>query len=267
MSEGDAIARASGPVTVESLMRDLRALGLQMGDTVMAHTSLSAIGWVNGGAAAVIHALLATLGDAGTLVLPTHSADLSDPAEWSSPPVPERWHRTIRDTMPPYDPLRTPTRDMGRVPELFRTWPGVLRSAHPAQSLAASGPLARHIVDPHPYDDPFGEASPLGRLYDLDARTLLIGVGYDTCTILHLAERRALPDLLSGTAGAPVMIDGERKWISYRMPTADADQFPQMAEVLDELPSTRKGNIGHAPSRLLSARDSVESATKWMRST
>jgi len=80
-----------GPFTLDSLVSDLRALGLVAGDTVLVHSSLSAIGYVAGGAQAVVLALLEVIGTEGTLVVPTHSGDLSDPSRWENPPVPEAW--------------------------------------------------------------------------------------------------------------------------------------------------------------------------------
>ena len=224
------------------------------------------MGWVNGGPVAVIEALLSIVGADGTVVMPAHSADLSNPAEWSRPAVPADWHETIRATMPAYDPLRTPTRDMGRIAELFRTWPGTMRSSHPAQSMAARGSSARHVIDPHDYDDPFGEESPLGRLYALDAEILMLGTCYDTCTMLHLAERRAFADASCDVADAPVINNGKRQWIGYRMPPANSEIFPQIESLLDQLPSTRKGLVGLSKSRLLKARDAVDAATAWMLS-
>ena len=119
------------PVTRSSLASDLRALGLVEGATVIVHTSMARLGPVIGGAQAVIVALLDTLGERGTLVMPAHSGQLSDPAHWRAPPAPEAWWDTIRQEMPAYDPALTPTRNMGAVAESFRTYPGVRRSAHP----------------------------------------------------------------------------------------------------------------------------------------
>ena len=82
------------PATVPSLAADFAALGVQPGMVLIVHSSLKSLGWVNGGAVAVILALEQVLGAEGTLVMPTHSADNSDPAHWENPPVPESWWQT-----------------------------------------------------------------------------------------------------------------------------------------------------------------------------
>ena len=91
MSEERLLRDAAGrePVTPARLAAELGELGLRRGATVIVHTSLSGIGWVPGGAQGVIAALLEVLGDTGTLVMPTHTGHLTDPAGWQAPPVPE----------------------------------------------------------------------------------------------------------------------------------------------------------------------------------
>ena len=131
--------RTSFPATVESLTADLSALGIRAGTALMVHSSLSSLGWVNGGAVAVILALEQVLGSDGTLIMPTHTSDYSDPAYWQAPPVPQAWWQTIRDTMPAFDPSLTPTWSMGVIPETFRKQRGTQRSAHPQESFAAKG--------------------------------------------------------------------------------------------------------------------------------
>ena len=73
------------------------------GTVVLVHSSLSAMGWVCGGAVAAITALQGVLGSSGTLVMPAHSPGLSEPGKWQNPPVPESWWPVIRENLPAYD--------------------------------------------------------------------------------------------------------------------------------------------------------------------
>ncbi len=100
----DAVIGEAGPFTRGSLREDLLDLGVEAGSTVMVHSSLSRLGWVAGGAQAVVMALMDALGPTGTLVMPTHSGHLTDPARWERPPVPAEWWPLIRGETPAYDP-------------------------------------------------------------------------------------------------------------------------------------------------------------------
>ena len=124
MSEKKVVDRSAAPLTVTVLAEQLRACGLAEGQTVLVHMAMSKLGWIIGGAEAVVLGLLAAVGERGTIMMVTNSSNNTDPWEWQHPPVPERWWQTIRDNTPAYNPLTTPTRGMGVVPELFRTWPG-----------------------------------------------------------------------------------------------------------------------------------------------
>lgn len=263
MSEAKAIADVSEPGTRQSLARDLRALGLHAGQVVLVHSSLSSLGWVNGGPVAVIQALMDVLTDAGTLVMPAHSSDYSDPAPWENPPVPEEWHETIRQTMPLFDPERTPTRAVGRVPELFRTWPDVLRSDHPQLSFAAWGRHADFVTEGHELSFALGETSPLARVYDLDGHVLLIGAGYDSNTSLHLAEYRA-PDPPLTSNGVPWMANGVRIWRPFLEVDFQDDLFPAIGRDFEKEHDVQIGKIAAATSRLMSQRVLVDFATVWI---
>lgn len=265
MPEPDAIERSRerGPATVATLTEDLIGLGVSMGGTLIVHTSLSRLGWVVGGPIAALDALRAAVGATGTLVMPTHNSVLTDPAPWQNPPVPKAWWQTIRDGFPAFDPARTPSNRMGTVAESFRTQPGTLRSNHPVGSFAANGPQAAAITDEHPLEDIFGDGSPLGRLYDLGASVLLLGVGHDNNTSLHLAEARA------GTAwreqGSPILRDGQRVWATYRERVHDSDDFPAIAAGYEAAGGLlRPGRVGSGEATLAPVREMVDFATSWL---
>jgi aminoglycoside 3-N-acetyltransferase len=254
------------PSTVESLTQDFRALGVPSGGVLMVHAAMSKLGYVIGSAQAVVEALLAAIGPDGTLVMPTFAGDRGDPEPWQNPPVPEAWWPMFRSSMPAYDPRVTPTRMMGVVAETFRTWGGTLRSAHPSHSCAARGPQAEALVGEHPLANPMGEASPLARLYELDAQVLLLGVTHSNNSSLHLSEYRATGIVLEPiTAGASLWVDGERRWVRY----ADVQSFGEDFEALGEAFALEPGaercaEVGLARARLFSQRAVVDFGVEWL---
>jgi aminoglycoside 3-N-acetyltransferase len=264
VAELEIIDRTPEPRTRQSLATDLRSLGLDTGATVVVHASLSSLGWVNGGPVAVVQALLDVLGADGTLVMPAHTSDNSDPVHWCDPAVPEAWHQTIRDTMPAYDPALTPTREMGAIAELFRTWPAALRSRHPSVSFAALGRHARRIVEHHSLDCGLGESSPLGRIYELDGHVLLLGVGYGRNTSFHLAEYRAgvRPPTKGGAA---LSRNGVRVWEELADIDLDNAPFPELGAAWEATGGVRIGQVGSATARLFAQRAAVDFAVAWLK--
>jgi aminoglycoside N3'-acetyltransferase len=262
MSEERAIARG-GPFSRKSIAADLRRLGLRESATVLVHSSLSHLGYVAGGPQAVVLALLDVAGTTGTVVMPAHSPDWSDPSQWQNPPVPADWQQVIRDEMPAYDPRLTPTRGMGAVVECFRHVSGAVRSSHPSASFVAVGPNATAIMEGHELANGLGERSPLGRLYDLDASVLLLGVGHANNTSLHLAEYRSDNPKRWITQSAAVMVDGERTWASWQQLEGDTDDFEILGHAFAATGLQQTGPVGAGTAHLMRQQEVVDFAVKW----
>ncbi len=254
------------PITKKRLVEDLRKAGIISGDTVLVHSSMSSMGWIVGGAVTVIAALMEAVTKEGTLVMPTQTTGNGEPSRWQHPAVPESWWQIIREEMPPYDPEITPTRKMGIIVETFRKYPGVYRSPHPQASFGAWGKRAQYVVDKHPVEDVFGEESPLGRLYDLDAKILLIGIGLNANTALHHAEFRAkLPNMPMENPGAAVLENGKRVWKTWEQIEYNDEDFPQIAAEFEEATGRTPFDIGQAESHLFPMRGLIDFGVTWLR--
>jgi len=272
-------------VTAQRLARDLRRLGLAEGDLVCVHSSLSGVGFLVRGADTVIDALVAVVGERGTVMMPTFSGADST-------------YRYVKSGPPPFDPARAPV-TTGALPDRFRSLPGVRRSLHPTHSVAARGPLAERLVERHEQSDtPFGDGTPYARLEELGGKVLLLNSNANS--LMHRVqeemdwpnhyrrERFELqvvapegPRTVRTAVHAPGLFDrvvlpgavpGEWRtlhmpWYGLQFMLPDVEQeelaglHPDAARVLAERQAwleregiLRFGRVGYAPAALLDAR-------------
>lgn len=251
------------PRTRQTIAADLRELGLKEGMTILVHSSLSSIGWVNGGAVAVIQALSDVVTDQGTIVMPSQSTELSDPSEWQYPPVPEEWWNEIRETMPAYSPEYTPTAGMGIIVEVFRTYPGVARSSHPNYSFVAWGKNRDQILQEQSLNFGLGEQSPLGKLYNQTSYVLLLGANFESNTCFHLSEYR-IPYKKIVSKGAPMQINGQRVWKEFEDLEYREELFEEIGKGFVAEGSVTTGTIGSAKCHLFSLKEAVDFAQIWL---
>ena len=157
----------------------------------------------------------------------------------------------------------TPTRGIGRTAELFRTLKGTLRSDHPSVSFSANGKYAETITSNHPLDSQFGMESPLGVMYKLNVKVLLLGVGFSSCTSFHLSE------VLTGKmtkekCGTAILIDGRRQWVWFDDYAYDESDFNIIGDEFIKSSKVKKGKIGNADCTIFSMIDGVDFATNWI---
>jgi len=185
--------QVTGPLTRERITKTLRELDLSTGDLVCVHSSFSSLGYVEGGPGTLIEALEEVVGTSGTIMMPTFSMGSSMLSYLESGEI--------------FDVSKTPSK-VGAVTETFRKWPGVIRSLHPTNSVAAKGPLAHELLAGHQHSaKPFGLETPFGRLAPFGGKILMINTHIHSF-LHHVQDLVDFPNLyLDGTRIARVVDD------------------------------------------------------------
>jgi aminoglycoside 3-N-acetyltransferase len=232
---------------VSDIGEDMRRIGICRGDMVYLHSSLKKIGQVKNGPTTVIDAILGCIGDEGTLAMPSHSLNYPGSVD------------------EPYDKHRSPGIRMGVVAETFRQRPGTLRSDHPTHSSVALGKMAGFLTAGHNLRDPFDQDSPLYRLYEANGKILLLGVGHDRNTSIHLAEAIIkspynIIRCVEEWADYAVMIDPDAKERCIRQTNfpGDSTAFNRLEGMFYYQGIVKYGMIGAAVSMVMHARDIVD---------
>lgn len=244
--------------TVGKLTRGIRALGVGPADTVIVHTSFRKIGKVKGGPEALIKALRKAVGSKGTVCMPAHSYGHEDPVYYSWTMAEPSDLERMRAAVAPFDPRTSPTTGMGVVAETFRQMPGVHRSPMPL-GIAALGPAAEYITATQSLSDPQGIESPVGRIYAIGGKALLIGVKLDRDTTLHVAESLARTPWKK--RGRVHLASG---WTDYTARLNCGNSFWRIEPALHEHGLITYGRIGRARSMCISVRESVDLAAQLL---
>ena len=220
-------------ITKEDIKEGLRRLGLGKNDVVMVHSSLSSLGYVEGGADTVIDALLETVGPHGTVAVPTYSTNAFKYVEEE-----DACYELSIEHMEPYDPETTPVWT-GLIPETFRKRRNALRSLSPAHSIAAIGPKARELTE-----GDWGE-----KLQELGGCVLMLGVSITNNSSAEGAAVEALTE-----SGYKEKTARKGRYVTTLGPWPD---LTQMEELYLERRVMKIGRIGQATVRLLKAKPMV----------
>ncbi|MBC8366239.1 AAC(3) family N-acetyltransferase [bacterium] len=192
----------------KQLISELRDLGVKTGSTVFVHSSLSKLGFVEGGAETVVAALLESVGPSGTIAMPAY-------------PISDYSIDALKKE-PIFDPTKDPSR-MGKITEIFRLQKGVLRSSHYTHSCCALGPAADFLTRDHESSiTPVGPGSPYARLIEEEGFVLALGSTFGHITFYHVIEDQMAnfpyqvyyPDILRGPIRSK---NGDTRYSQYRL--------------------------------------------------
>ena len=151
-------------VTKEQIVYSLKLGGIKNGDVVLMHSAMSSIGHVEGGADAVIDAVLEAVGPDGTFAVSTMAFDN------------------------PFDVENSPS-TVGIISETHRKRPNSIRSLRPVHSINAIGAKAEELTADHDKcDTNCGIGSPYLKLRDMGGKIILLGVDMNRNTTLHAIE-------------------------------------------------------------------------------
>ncbi len=253
-------------ITQHDLMDHLQQLGITHGQTIMVHSSMKAIGNLIGGPNIVMQALIDTVTPDGTLMMYLGWENIPDYVAELAPETRQFFY----DNHPPFDPATARSaRDYGIFAEIFRSWPGTLRSGNPEASIGANGKNAEWIVRDHPLNYGYGSGSPLAKLVESGGKVLLLGAPLDTITLLHYAEAIAnIRPKQTVHYQCSILQNGQTIWVEiddYNTGTPHADyRFEQIAEAYLAEGKGQTGTFGNAQSVLFDARDLVDYTVKWL---
>jgi aminoglycoside 3-N-acetyltransferase len=234
-----------------------RRLGVRRGDVLFVHSALASLGDVAGGSDAVIDGLHDVIGPRGTLAMPTFTYSKETPVSGAGGP--------------PYHPQRTPS-DVGIIPETFWRRPGVRRSSSASHSIAAVGPQAAFLTIDDVATEPYCREGAFGKLYELDAKVLMLGCGLAPNSCLHAVEdwvglpsMQAVDHLIEGDDGNISVVHyqsepvGPREfYLSSQVVTKSEVLFRQRGIIND-------GQIGPAMVQMFGIRDVIDASMAIIR--
>lgn len=245
----------------ETLIKQLYELGIRRDDVLLVHSSMKSLGEVDGGAEMMLDILMDVVSN-GMLVLPTHT--------WA----------TMSNEHQIYDPEKEPA-CVGILPNLFLKRKGVRRSLHPTHSLAAyCKDLKRaeeFLSGEENFTTPCNRKGCYGKLYDMNAKILLLGVGLNRNTYMHGVEEwfGLTERLTQETLSLKIKIkseDGMDLLIPVQMHKhfkpdniSISENYIKLKQPFLENGAMVEGYVGDAKSMLMSAKKVAEITTSYLK--
>ena len=240
--------------SLQTLVSDLKSLGLKNGDVVVVHSSLKSMGMVDGGADTVIDALIKVVGEQGTVLFPTLTfSPCYSTSKFSASETPSC---------------------VGKISETFRNRQEVIRSFHPTHSVCAYGKHALELTKDHPLDDtPVGPNSPYRKLMDYDGKILMLGCGLGPNTFMHGVEEVASAHYCLRDHQTYEMIDeqgnvyvkGIRRHNFNRPEGHLVQRYDRAIQVLDKGVDYFEGQVHGATAYLINAKTLCVKAVEKMK--
>ncbi len=242
------------------LIENFKRIGIQSGDTVLVHSALSRIGYLEEGPKTFVDALLSVVGDAGHILMPTSPNNVYQ-------------LNYIRNT--PFFDVRNSPSKTGKITEYFRTMPGTVRSIHPTEPVSVIGPDKEKFTEGHFNAlTPYTKESPFYKVGEANGKILYVGVTLAMAgTSLHTLEDAVdnfkypiyYPDVFDFE-----VIDYEGKKHKVKTKVHDPEyskkrKCDDLIPLFEEAGVLEKVKVGQADTLLVDARGFFDNMVKWYK--
>lgn len=242
----------------EELLHHLRAMGIVAGDTLLVHSSLSKIGYVEGGPEAIVDVLLEAVGPTGHVLMP-NSPNAGYQLEYIQ-------------TLDVFD-VRQSASKLGAITEAFRKRPEARRSVSATEPVSCIGPDAAAFVDGHyGQTTPYTSESPFYKVAERGGKILYIGVTLANAgTSLHLLEDAVeafpFPVYYPQVFNVKVRLEnGEEHLVQTKVhnPGQSAKRrCDELIPLFEQAGVLTKERFGNAEVLLVDAKGMLESMLRW----
>ena len=175
----------------------LEKVGIEAGDTIFVHCSLSNLGFIENGSLDIINAMKKVITSKGNIIIPSFS-------------ILQSMEETLKTKTYSFNVLKTKA-STGSLPNLFLKTNNVKRSIHPTHSVAVWGKDSDYLINGHyKAETNFGEDTPFKKFLNMNGKILGLGVNYAPITFYHTYEDLNLdkfPDVYLDEKIPALMID------------------------------------------------------------
>ncbi|MBU0579067.1 AAC(3) family N-acetyltransferase [Patescibacteria group bacterium] len=237
-------------ITKEVIVNNLTKMGLGLNNIIEVHSSLSSFGIVDGGAPIVVDALMEIVGPKGTIIMSAYPM---------SPPIPltkKEKTQGIKWKVKRLDLKSNEKTGMGTISDEFKSRKDVYLGTN-LHRVAAWGKSAKKHSGGYRY------------FLELDGLVLLIGVGIDRCSSLHLAENDTpIPQEIKNYEKIPsnILKNYPKDEWSIGFGETPHDAWQKVFSVADQKGLIQHHKIGSAKCLLFKANDVAEILKKWRSS-
>lgn len=250
-------------ITKEILRERFIELGVMSGDVVYVESDSSKLGYVIGGSESVVEALMEVVGENGTIVMSLKNIENQEPSYHFKNVKYVNTIELIRQHIPAFQASVSSLNGLDAVVQQFRRYNLAVVSSHPSEAVIAWGKQKQYIVEQHPLNFPHSEVSPYGKLYQLNAKVLLIGCDYSRINAFHLAAHisKLKPVVLQGCA---MLVDHKRVWKKYLDLELSTKGFMEVGRQLELKNMVKTLKVQDCEMKLFKLRDGVLGVVNYL---